>query len=207
MLNTYIKNRGKTTTLIHKNNNNQISELNWDADYDGDVANIAISSETNGKKKYYDIQLDNNDLASILSLHSVNTPIDKRLKIDFKTPSYKAPLIELPQSSSIESSSLDNFNSKNSFLSSPKIGEEIIIPYNLNNKTTRRISISPKHSHKHKKNHITYKVHKRTRSNKKSKKKTSSNKRTYRNTPKPKSRKHKRRHRKSKSPKSTSIFF
>ena len=35
MLDTYIKNRGSTKTIIHNNNHNKISEANWDVDYDG----------------------------------------------------------------------------------------------------------------------------------------------------------------------------
>ena len=42
MLNTFIKNRGTTKTIIHNNNDNNVNEINWDADYDGDVANISM---------------------------------------------------------------------------------------------------------------------------------------------------------------------
>ena len=34
MLNTFIKNKGYTKTIIHDNNNNRVNELDWDADYD-----------------------------------------------------------------------------------------------------------------------------------------------------------------------------
>ena len=61
MLNTFIKNRGTTKTIIHDNNHNRISEMNWDADYDGDVANISIDTESNGRTKHFDIKLDNNN--------------------------------------------------------------------------------------------------------------------------------------------------
>ena len=35
MLNTYIKNRGITQTLINNNNQKQFNQINWDADYAG----------------------------------------------------------------------------------------------------------------------------------------------------------------------------
>jgi hypothetical protein len=84
MLDTYIKNRGSTKTIIHDNNKNKVNEINWDADYDGNVANISLDLTNNGKSGHYDIKLNNNDLAKMLNIDSINLPIDKRLKKDFK---------------------------------------------------------------------------------------------------------------------------
>lgn len=84
MLDTYIKNRGSTKTIIHDNNKNNVNEINWDADYDGNVANISLDLTNNGKSGHYDIKLNNNDLAKMLNIDSINLPIDKRLKKDFK---------------------------------------------------------------------------------------------------------------------------
>ena len=84
MLNTFIKNRGTTKTIIHNNNKNNVSEIKWDADYDGKEANISVNMDNNGDREKYHFLLDNNDLANILNLNSVNLPIEKRLKRDFK---------------------------------------------------------------------------------------------------------------------------
>ena len=84
MLNTYIKNRGSTKTIIHNNNHNAVNQLKWDADYDGNEANISVDLINNGKVGHYDVKLDNDDLAKILNVNSVKTPIHKRLKDDFK---------------------------------------------------------------------------------------------------------------------------
>ena len=84
MLDTYIKNRGSTKTIIHDNNQNNINQINWDADYDGQNANISLDLTNNGKSGHYDIKLNNNDLAKMLNIDSINLPIDKRLKKDFK---------------------------------------------------------------------------------------------------------------------------
>ena len=113
MLNTYVKNRGTTKTIIHDNSNsythhplNAVNELKWDADYDGDVANISIFSDTNGEKKHFNITLDKNDLEHILNVPSVDMPIHKRLKRDFSQPIFtneptiykiELPQIEIPQ--------------------------------------------------------------------------------------------------------------
>ena len=83
MLDTYIKNRGSTKTIIHDNNQNNINQINWDADYDGQNANISLDLTNNGKTGHYDIKLNNNDLANMLNFDSVNLPIDQRLKGDF----------------------------------------------------------------------------------------------------------------------------
>jgi len=98
MLNTYIKNKGTTKTIIHDNNHTHTNKTNWDADYDGDIANISIDTDINGKSKHFDITLDNNDLANILNVESVNIPINKRLETDFyKSPYMSEPFyIELP---------------------------------------------------------------------------------------------------------------
>jgi hypothetical protein len=98
MLNTYIKNRGHTKTIIHSNNQNKINEIDWDADYDGDNAKIKLFTNTDGKKKQFKIELDSDDLANLLNIPSVNMPLHKRLKIDFhrKNPTPKIIQIELP---------------------------------------------------------------------------------------------------------------
>jgi hypothetical protein len=84
MLDTFVKNRGETKTILHNNNHNDISKINWDAEYDGDKANVSLDFDTNGKKGHYDIELNNNDLAEILNIPTINSPIDKRLLYDFK---------------------------------------------------------------------------------------------------------------------------
>jgi hypothetical protein len=109
MLDTYIKNRGMTKTIIHSNNHNTINETNWDADYDGNVANVSLDLSKNGRNKHMDFKLTNDDLANLLTVPSVNQPIHKRLKMDFVKPeSFKQIFLELdPDSLSSSSSSLD----------------------------------------------------------------------------------------------------
>ena len=93
MLNTYIKNRGITQTLVNNNNQKQFNQINWDADYDGQNANISVTSDTDGNKNHFDIKLDNEDLANMLNIPSVSTPIDKRLQIDFDDSFRREPRI------------------------------------------------------------------------------------------------------------------
>ena len=83
MLNTFIKNQGITKTLIHNNNKNYISEINWDADYDGEIAKISLNINDNGNNEHYKVKMDNDEISELLNIPSINMPIDKRLSNDF----------------------------------------------------------------------------------------------------------------------------
>ena len=84
MVTTYITNKGAAqTTVIDRHNHKTTNELKWDADYNGEYANLKVDVSDNGKKNKYRVQLNNNDLANILSVPSVNMPIHRRLENDF----------------------------------------------------------------------------------------------------------------------------
>lgn len=154
MLNTYVKNRGTTQMLVRNNNTNKFNEINWDADYDGETANISLDSISNGHKNHYDIQLDNEDLANLLNIPSISTPIDKRLKMDLERPNHKVYRIELPSSSS----SIEDLFTSAGHLSSPMSNEELIVPITIDSKST------PSRHYKKRKTHKTYKVYKKRKS-------------------------------------------
>jgi hypothetical protein len=189
MLNTYIKNRGLTQTILHTNNRNQFNETNWDADYDGNMANISVTSNTDGNKKSYSVSLDNEDLANILNVPSINMPIDKRLQIDFAESSLKNDprilQIEMPyitpsqlfhrqpefvneadilmMDNMQKSKVLESAIAKN-YLSSPLPNEELIVPITIDEKTLDKYTLTPHRRHRHKKTHKTYKVYKKQKS-------------------------------------------
>jgi hypothetical protein len=83
MLNTFIKNQGITKTIFHNNNKNYISEINWDADYDGEIAKISLDINDNGIKRHFDTKMNNDEISEIFNIPSINSPIDKRLFNDF----------------------------------------------------------------------------------------------------------------------------
>ena len=113
MLDTYIKNRGMTKTIIHNNNHNTVNETNWDADYDGDVANVSLDLIKNGRNKHLDFKFTNNDLANLLTIPSVRQPIHKRIKMDFKKPksSFDKIFLELEPGYDSDSSSSSSSSS------------------------------------------------------------------------------------------------
>jgi hypothetical protein len=97
MLDTFIKNKGTTKTIIHKNNKNYYNEVNWDADYDGEKANISLNIDENGKKGHVEMKMNNDELAEILNIPSENSMLDKRLYMDFlsKRPRRDHNIIEV----------------------------------------------------------------------------------------------------------------
>jgi hypothetical protein len=186
MLNTYIKNRGITQTLINNNSQKQFNQINWDADYDGQNANISVTSDTDGNKNHFDIKLDNEDLANMLNIPSVSTPIDKRLQMDFndsfrrepqflqiEIPDLKTPnvsprkpsyLVEEPQTEEQSIEELLESITPNSYLSSPLPDQELIAPISIDDKTSNRFTLTPHRRHKRPKTHKTYKVYKKPKS-------------------------------------------
>jgi len=83
MLDTFIKNKGTTKTIIHNNNKNYYNQVNWDADYDGEKANISLDIDENGKRGHVDMKINNDELAELLNIPSENSMLDKRLYRDF----------------------------------------------------------------------------------------------------------------------------
>jgi hypothetical protein len=172
MLNTYIKNKGMTKTFILDNNHGHVNHINWDADYDGNTANISIDTDSNGKSKHFDIKLDNKDLANLLNVQSVNMPIEKRLKMDFDESKYtpekyfiklptpelisREPIIEEPDETPIEEL-IDRH------ISSPK-SNEIFLPLAIDTKAMNKYTLTHKKRHKRRKTHVTHKVIKKTKS-------------------------------------------
>ena len=169
--------------------------INWDADYDGNVANISVDLQNNGRQQHYDVRLDNQDLANILNVPSVNMPLDRRLKRDFKHQTflhdpnmYKIEFEELkspplmpiaPQKKSEKTIEelLETIQQTPLHISSPQPNEEFIIPLTLHNN-----SLTPKRRHRKIRSHKIHKVYKKPKSNSKSSssKSTSSASRKYR---------------------------
>lgn len=185
MLNTFIENKGVTQTLIHNNNKSHINEVGWNADYDGNTANISVTTNSDGVKQHYDATLDNLDLDKLLNISSVNIPLHERLAKDFSGPLFKHEpkkyFIELPDTDSddsddsisdqIDGLDLDLQNSRpNSYLSSPLANEEIILPITIDEQKHKRhkYTLTPKKHHIRKKTHQTYKAYKKRKSPSKS---------------------------------------
>jgi hypothetical protein len=190
MLNTYIKNQGITQTIVHDKKHNHFNEVNWDADYDGNTANILVKSNVDGKREKFDISLDNDDLANILNIPSVNMPIHKRLKIDFQEPFNKREqyLLELPLTQRLVTPRLvtprlvtpeleprkpEIFEEiVNSGITSPATNEEFIVPLTIDKKTMDNYILTARKKHIRRKSHVTHKIYKKPKSRTKSRSKS-----------------------------------
>jgi len=225
MLDTYIKNKGITKTIIHDNLNNDnitdINEIKWDAEYDGDIANIDLDINTNGQNKHYNFKVDNDDLDNILNVSSIDLLIDKRLIQDFKKKkiyNYKEPqIIEIDNNSLMPfkdsnynlpfkkelSENLINETKQNNHkthISSPLSNEEIIIPLTIDrNSASNSYELTQKKRHKHPRTHKTHKIYKHSISSK--------HKNKYHNKKKSKSSKLKSRASTKRSKNYLSTFF
>ena len=185
MLNTFIENKGVNQTIIHNNNKSHINEVGWNADYDGNTANISVTTNSDGVKQHYDATLDNLDLDKLLNISSVNIPLHERLAKDFSGPLFKHEpkkyFIELPDTDSDDS--VDSISDQmegldldldkglqnsrpNSYLSSPLANEEIILPITIDEQKHKRhkYTLTPKKHHIRKKTHQTYKAYKKRKS-------------------------------------------
>jgi hypothetical protein len=184
MLNTFIKTKGVTKTLIHNNNKNYINELNWDADYDGENANISLDIDENGTKGHLNMKMNNDELAELLNIPSENTMLDERLYNDFLSTSpnneYKIIEIEeLPKSTMnnkfhLLKDSFEKHKKKVHFvnenpmaedaediythISSPEPQQEIILPLVIKDSKRRKRN----RTHKKVRSHGSYKIYKKS---------------------------------------------
>jgi hypothetical protein len=82
IMTTFITSEG--TLSLSDNLHNKNNKVGWNANYDGDSANVKLNvSDKNGHKNKFNFKLSNEDLAKILSIQSVNTPLHRRLEDDF----------------------------------------------------------------------------------------------------------------------------
>jgi len=197
MLSTYIKNRGTSKTIFHNNNHNHVKQLNWDSDYDGNVANISVDLNKDGKHQHYDLSLDNQDLANILNVPSINLSLENRLKNDFfkssfthdpsvyqiespythnqlLTPLYQESYQNKDITSILPQEINKSVNPMYTHISSPLPNEELIVPLTINDNKIGKYTFTPKRRHKKTKTHKTHRVYKKIKSHKLSNRKRKS---------------------------------
>jgi hypothetical protein len=91
---TYIKSQGMSQTIIQKPGVNNVNQINWDADYNGQLANLNLDVNTNGKKDNFTLQLSKGDLENLLNIPSVEKPLENRLEDDFLVTNDFAPSLQ-----------------------------------------------------------------------------------------------------------------
>ena len=83
MENTYAKSTGTAKLYLQKHGDRHSSNVNWNMDYDGELADIDLDVTVDGEKDRYNIVLDNDDLTEILHKQSVKKPLEQRLYDDY----------------------------------------------------------------------------------------------------------------------------
>lgn len=219
---TYIKSQGMSQTVVQQPGINSVNQVNWDADYNGKVANLNLDVNTNGKKDNYTMQLTNGDLENLLNVPSTNKSLEERLEDDFIINNDYSPILQYkPQPYLFRPSNYSKSKFKNYQSTENQINDELRQVTSQDEETIKseinhllQLKKKLQHPYKGKHNHTHYK----SRDIKKSKKHNNNNK-----TPSPQTMRihlrddhnvslnHKKRKsrkkRKSASPKKESSFF
>ena len=149
--NTFIKNIGTAQTVLINNGKAETSGVKWDADYNGEIANVNLKLNDNGSEKQYKVEMTNEDLANMINVPSINKPIHNRLLEDFNENNMLQPMVIEIDNIKPKQKKISHHKS-NKFLthiSSPNSFEDLIIPFT-----------QPK-THRRPKTHIQTKTHRR----------------------------------------------
>ena len=93
--NVEIQNTGISQTISSVNGKQHMDQIKWDTDSDGKKANVSFDLTKDNKTEHINVQLDKHDLAKMLSMTTVNKPIEKRLLSDFSRKRKQLPLEQM----------------------------------------------------------------------------------------------------------------
>jgi hypothetical protein len=160
-------------TIIQKPGVNNVNQLKWDADYNGEMSNLNLDVNTNGKKDNFTLQLSKGDLENLLNIPSVEKPLEDRLQDDFLISDDFTPILQHKpqpylfrpsvypksktckiQNNNIESQIKEELN-KMSSQDEDELKSEI--------KNLLQLKKKLQHPHKGKHNHTHYKSHHHTK--------------------------------------------
>jgi len=152
---------GMNQSFVNINGKKKYKNLKWNADYNGEIANIYLKSNDNGRKKIYNFMLDNNDLANMLNVNTNDMLIDERLKQDFKQ-------LNSPEINPKKDLMIIEFEN-NPNLVSQNLQEEMSIPSLKKIKTKKSSRHSSRNSSRNSsrqkpKSHKVYKIYKNSKS-------------------------------------------
>lgn len=93
---------GISKTISQINNKKSKKEMEWLGDYDGNVANVQLHLNENGKTKDLKMKLDKSDLINLLSFPTNNAPLEKRLLQDFPFSTSLSPNIKKTKKTNVK---------------------------------------------------------------------------------------------------------
>lgn len=91
----HIENYGYTNTMINKDNKKSNVSMEWEGNYDGNIADLTLKLNNNGNEKVIDFKLDNQDLINLLNIPSQQTSLDERISYDIMNQQ-PLQIIEIP---------------------------------------------------------------------------------------------------------------
>jgi hypothetical protein len=165
MSQSFIQNYGSTKTFINDNGKKQLNNIKWNVKYDGNKVRGEVNVKSDRSKKKFKIDLDNNDLASLLNIKPVHMSLDKRLANDFsfsnnnESPQYQQVIIPLSRPYNQDLLMNDeNDDPMTQYLTNLTTDNDYIEPIYLTHKRTRRNypnsrNYHIKRSHRRQRNH------------------------------------------------------
>ena len=87
MDNTLVLNSGSTQSVLIKNGTAKTNGVKWNANYNGDIANVDLKLNDNGREKQFKVEMTNDELENLADMLAIPRPVDKpihnRLLDDF----------------------------------------------------------------------------------------------------------------------------
>jgi len=132
---------GSAQSVTINNGKAKTNGLKWDANYNGDVANVDLNLNENGIEQHYKVEMTNEELEKIANMFATRSSdeiIDKRLLADFNEKNMGPQMIleindinsyRQPRRPRLEIQNPVSSSNYLTHISSPTSFEDLIIPF------------------------------------------------------------------------------
>ena len=132
---------GSAQSVTINNGKAKTNGLKWDANYNGEVANVDLNLNENGREQHYKVEMTNEELEKIANMFATRSNdeiIDKRLLADFNENNMKPQMIleindinsyRQPRRPRLEMQNPVSSSNYLTHISSPTSFEDLIIPF------------------------------------------------------------------------------
>ena len=138
---------GSAQSVTINNGKAKTTGVKWDANYNGDVANVDLNLNENGREQQYKVEMTNEELDKLANMlvvpRQVNKPVHNRLLEDFDDNMFsnmnKSPMIlEIDNINPYQENNTYNPSNFLTHISSPNSFEDLIIPFEKNKRYRKR---------------------------------------------------------------------
>jgi hypothetical protein len=123
---------GSAQSVTINNGKAKTNAVKWDANYNGDVANVDLNLNENGREQHYKVEMTNEELEKIANMFATRSDdqmIDKRLLEDFNENNIMFNPYTQPRRQILEIQNPMSSSNYLTHISSPNSFEELIIPF------------------------------------------------------------------------------